>query len=364
MGIATQDSELKQCFKGKPEHIINFFTFIAEEVREYMAELGFRTMNEMIGRVDKIEVEQAVEHFKAKGLDLSNILFKPDMPKRIKPYCVTAQDHGINKAMDHHLIQVAKPALESGKTVRGSFEIKNVDRTVGAMLSGEIAKAYGEAGLPEDTIVYNFKGSAGQSFGAFGASGLTLVLEGDANDYVGKGLSGAKVIVKAPKKSTFKAEENSIAGNTILYGACDGELYVNGIVGERFAVRNSGAVAVVEGVGDHCCEYMTGGTVVVIGDTGRNFGAGMSGGTAYVFDEYTSITDKCNEEMLEIETLKDKEDEETVYNLIKKHYENTNSKKAESIIENWDEYKVKFKKIIPTAYKAILQKNKKTSRVS
>ncbi len=364
MGIATQDSDLKQCFKGKPEHIINFFTFIAEEVREYMAQLGFRTMNEMIGRVDKIEVQEAVDHWKANGLDLSNILFKPDMPKRIKPYCVTAQDHGIETAMDHHLIQVASPALDSGKLVRGSFEIKNVDRTVGAMLSGKIAKAYGEAGLPEDTIVFNFKGSAGQSFGAFGASGLTLVLEGDANDYVGKGLSGAKIILKVLEKSSFKAEENSIAGNTILYGACDGQLYVNGSVGERFAVRNSGATAVVEGVGDHCCEYMTGGTVLVIGKTGRNFGAGMSGGIAFVLDEDSCITDKCTEEMLEIEDLQDKEDEDTVLKLIEQHYENTNSEKAKNILENWDEYKTKFRRIIPSAYKAILYKNKKSIKVS
>lgn len=364
MGIATQDPDLRTCFKGKPEYIINFFTFIAQEVREYMAQLGFRTMNEMIGRIDKIEVEEAVDHWKANGLDLSNILFKPDMPKRIKPYCVIAQDHGIDKALDHHLIQIAKPALESKNHVRGSFEIKNIDRTVGAMLSGEIAKAYGENGLPEDTIVFNFKGSAGQSFGAFGAKGLTLILEGDANDYVGKGLSGAKLIVKLPKESKLKADENSIAGNTILYGACDGELYVNGIVGERFAVRNSGAVAVVEGVGDHCCEYMTGGTVVVIGNTGRNFGAGMSGGIAFVYDEAADIEAKCTEEMLEIFDLDDIEDEELVYKLISNHLNYTGSERAKAILGNWEENKSKFKKIIPTAYKAILDKNKKMEKIS
>ncbi|MCY6371372.1 glutamate synthase large subunit [Clostridium ganghwense] len=363
MGIATQDPELRKCFKGKPEYLINFFTFIAQEVREYMAQFGFRTMNEMIGRVDKIEAEKALSHFKASGLDLSNILYKPDMPKRIKPYCVIAQDHGIDEAMDHHLIQIAAPALESKKQVRGSFEIKNIDRTVGTMLSGEIAKAYGEKGLEDDTIVFDFKGSAGQSFGAFGAKGLTLVLEGDANDYIGKGLSGAKIIVKTPKESSFKAEENFIAGNTILYGATSGQLYVNGMVGERFAVRNSGAEAVVEGVGDHCCEYMTGGTVVVIGKTGRNFGAGMSGGIAYILDEANDFDSKCTEAMLEIEELSSK-DEDTVYNLINDHYKYTDSAKAKDILANWDTYKNKFKKIISTAYKAILEKTNKSEKVS
>lgn len=364
MGIATQDPELRKCFKGKPEYLINFFTFIAQEVREYMAELGFRTMNEMIGRVDKIEAEKAINHFKAKGLDLSNILYRPDMPKRIKPYCVLTQDHGIDEAMDHHLIQVAAPALESGKEVRGSFEIKNINRTVGSMLSGKIAKEYGENGLKEDTIVFDFIGSAGQSFGAFGARGLTLILEGDANDYVGKGLSGAKIIVKTPKESSFKAQENFIAGNTILYGATSGQLYVNGMVGERFAVRNSGAEAIVEGVGDHCCEYMTGGVVVVIGKIGRNFGAGMSGGIAYVLDEECSFEGKCTETMLEIENISSKKDEEVVYKFIQNHYKYTDSAKAKDILDNWDVYKGKFKKIIPTAYKAILEKKNKNEKVS
>ncbi|MCY6957499.1 glutamate synthase large subunit [Clostridium brassicae] len=356
MGIATQDPELRKCFKGKPEYLINFFTFIAEEVREYMAQLGFRTMNEMIGQVDKIEVKKAVDHFKAKGLDLSNILYRPDMPKRIKPYCVVAQNHGIDESMDHHLIEVAQSALESKKKVIGSFEIKNTDRTVGTMLSGKIAKEYGEKGLEEDTIIFDFKGSAGQSFGAFGARGLTLVLEGDANDYVGKGLSGAKIIIKVPKEASFKAEENFIAGNTILYGATSGQLYINGMVGERFAVRNSGAKAVVEGVGDHCCEYMTGGIVVVIGKTGRNFGAGMSGGIAYIFDQDNNFQDKCTEKMLEIQELNSKEDENIVYRLVNNHYKYTDSKKAKEILDNWDSYKTKFKKIIPIAYKAILEK--------
>ncbi|MFD3155995.1 glutamate synthase large subunit [Haloimpatiens sp. FM7330] len=363
MGIATQDEELRKCFKGKPEYLINFFTFIAQEVRENMAKLGFRTVNEMIGKVDKLKVKDAVEHWKAQGIDFSNILYKPDMPKRIKPYCVLEQDHGIDKAMDHNLIQIAKPALEDKKSVKGSFEIKNTDRTVGTMLSGKIIKNHGENGLKEDTIVFKFIGSAGQSFGAFGAKGLTLILEGEANDYVGKGLSGGKIIIKAPYNRAFKAEENFIAGNTILYGATKGEVYINGIVGERFGVRNSGVNAVVEGVGDHCCEYMTGGRIVVLGNVGRNFGAGMSGGIAYIFDEQDDFYEKCGEETLEALVLNNSDDEEEVYNLISKHYEYTNSEKAKRILDNWNKYKSKFKKVVSSAYKEILEKNTKKSNV-
>ncbi|QCX34579.1 glutamate synthase large subunit [Caloramator sp. E03] len=356
MGIATQDPELRKNFKGKVEHIINFFTFIAWEVRELMAQLGFRTMNEMIGRVDRIEINDKIDHWKAKMLDLSPILYKPDMPKRIKSYCVIAQDHGLEKSLDYKLIQIARKALDEGIKVKGSFEIRNVHRAVGAMLSGEIARKYGDEGLPEDTIVFNFKGSAGQSFGAFGAKGLTLILEGDANDYVGKGLSGGKVILKAPCGATFKQDENFIAGNTILYGATSGKLFINGLVGERFAVRNSGAEAVVEGAGDHCCEYMTGGVVAVLGRVGRNFAAGMSGGIAYVLDEDDTLMKKCNMEMVEIEDVTDKRDIEKLYNLIKEHIECTNSKKAIKIINEWDKYVVKFKRVIPTVYKSILEK--------
>lgn len=363
MGCATQDPELRKNFKGKPEYLINFFTFIAAEVREYMAKLGFRTMNEMIGRIDKIHVNKSIDHWKAKGLDLSSILYKPDMPKRIKPYCVKRQEHGVDKAMDHILINMSHPALNHNKNVKGSFEIKNVNRSVGAMLSGKIAKKFGEDGLKEDTIVFNLKGSAGQSFGAFGINGLTLILEGDANDYVGKCLSGAKLVIKTPENAGFKAESNFIAGNTILYGASSGKLFINGKVGERFAVRNSGAEAVVEGVGDHCCEYMTGGRVVIIGDTGRNFGAGMSGGTAYVLCEDKNFENKCNMEMLEIDKL-DKEDENLILTLLEEHYRYTDSNKAKEILDNFSEYKNKFKKVIPTAYKLILQKRKIKEKVS
>lgn len=355
MGIATQDPELRKRFKGKPEYIINFLTFIAQEVREYMAQLGFRSINEMIGRVDKLDTKDAVTHWKAKKLDFSNILYKPDMPKRIKPYCTVAQDHGLDKCMDYKLIEIAKEALNDKKSVVGNFEIKNVDRAVGAMLSGKIAKLYGEAGLEEDTIKYYFTGSAGQSFGAFGMKGLTLALEGDANDYVGKGLSGGKIIIKTPKAATYKQDENVIAGNTIMYGATSGKVFINGLVGERFAVRNSGAYAVVEGVGDHGCEYMTGGAVVVIGKTGRNFAAGMSGGLAFVLDEKGDFTSKCTNEIIEITPVDNAEDEKMLYNLIKEHYDYTESVKAKDIIDNWDEYKPKFKRVIPTAYKLILE---------
>lgn len=354
MGIATQDPELRKNFRGKPEHLINFFTYLAMEVREIMAELGFRTINEMVGRVDKLEVNKEINHWKAKALDLSAILYRPDMPTRIKPYCVMPQDHGLHKSMDYKLIQISKLALEDKLEVTGSFEIKNTDRAVGAMLSGEIAKRYGHEGLEDDTITFNFNGSAGQSFGAFGAKGLTLILEGEANDYVGKGLSGAKLVLKTPESATYDQDSNYIAGNTILYGATSGSIFVNGFVGERFAVRNSGAEAVVEGVGDHCCEYMTGGKVVVIGRTGKNFAAGMSGGVAYVLDEEENFAGRCNMEFVEIEKLQEEEDISDVFNMISEHYRLTNSKKAKKILDNWEEYIGKFKRVIPTAYKEIL----------
>lgn len=320
-----------------------------------MAELGFKTMNEMIGRVDMLETKEAVDHWKAKELDLSSILYKPYMPKKIKSYCTIPQNHGLDDALDYKIIQMAEGAINDKTKVSATMEIKNVNRAVGSMLSGIIAKKYGSRGLPEDTIVLNFKGSAGQSFGAFGVNGLTLVLEGDANDYVAKGLSGGKIIIRTPKNCTFAAEKNVIAGNTILYGATSGKAFINGGVGERFAVRNSGAEAVVEGVGDHCCEYMTGGTVVIIGRTGKNFAAGMSGGVAYVLDEDDSFYDRCNLQMVEVENISDKRDMDVVYRLVREHYKYTDSLKAENILDEWDAYKNKFKKIIPGAYKSILQ---------
>lgn len=348
VGIATQDSKLRARFNGKPEDLINYLTFIAQEAREIMAELGVRTMDELIGRVDLLEVKE-LKKDKLKNLDLSAILYKPALPSRIIGRHVIPQEHKINAVLDNELIKISNDALKKGIKVSGSFKVKNTFRAVGTMLSGEIAKIYGDKGLPEDTITLNFKGSAGQSFGAFAAKGLKMVLEGEANDYLGKGLSGGKIIIIPSKGSSFTPHENTIAGNTLLYGATSGEVYIQGMAGERFCVRNSGATAVVEGIGDHGCEYMTGGTVAILGEVGRNFGAGMSGGIAYVLDEKGNFNDKCNKQIIEIKPLKN-EDAEAVKKLLKAHYEYTESSRAKDILDNWDLYKKKFLKVCSPAY--------------
>ncbi len=363
VGVATQDPELRKKFTGKPEHLIKYFFFVAEEVRELMASLGFRTIDEMIGRVDMLEVNDAIRHWKTKGVDLSAILYKPNLPQRIVGHKVIEQDHNIDKALDHKLIATAKDALLNGTPVQADFTIKNVNRTVGTMLSGEIAKRYGDVGLLEDTITYTFKGSAGQSFGAFGARGFTMILQGDANDYVGKGLSGGKIIIRPDQAATFEASENIIVGNTLLYGATSGEIYINGRAGERFSVRNSGATAVVEGIGDHGCEYMTGGRVLILGSTGRNFAAGMSGGIAYVYDEKGAFESCLNREFVELEKLIDTDDEAFVKDLINKHIGYTKSKKAEHILENWSDKSKHFYRIISSAYKVILESQKKENKI-
>src|ERR1700687_3185667 len=293
VGIATQDPVLRKQFQGQPEHVINFFFFIAEQLRQYMAELGFRTVDEMVGRVDMLEVEPAADHWKARGLEFSAILYNPPVPSRVARRCIHSQDHGLDHALDHQIVEQSLDALLSLRNVEINLPVRNVHRSVGTILSGEIARRYGSAGLPDDTIRIHLTGSAGQSLGAFLAKGVTLTLEGDANDYVGKGLSGGKVIVYPPRSSTFAAEENIIIGNVALYGATSGEAFFNGVAGERFAVRNSGSTAVVEGVGDHGCEYMTNGLVVVLGACGRNFAAGMSGGLGYVFDDRAEFTEEC-----------------------------------------------------------------------
>jgi glutamate synthase domain-containing protein 3 len=355
VGIATQDPILRARFTGQPEHVINFFFFIAEQIREHMAKLGFRTVDEMVGRVDKIEASLADAHWKAKGIDLSSILYAPTVPSRVARRKIQAQDHGLDQALDHALISKAAPALESKTPVTGSFAIRNVHRTVGGMLGGEIARRHGSAGLPDGTIHFKFEGSAGQSFGAFVPSGVTLELEGDSNDYVGKGLSGGKLIVYPPRTSTFLPEENMLVGNVVLYGATSGEAYFNGMAGERFAVRNSGATAVVESVGDHGCEYMTKGLVVVLGRAGRNFAAGMTGGIAYVLDEsgeFSSVL--CNRAGVDLEPLEDPVDLRTVQNLIEKHVEATASPRGQWILENWGEMIPKFVKIFPHEYKRVL----------
>ena len=357
MGVATQNPELRKKFKGKVEHVINYFTFVATEVREIMAELGFRTMDEMIGRVDKLEINKLLKNEKTKDLDFSSILYRPNLPQRIVGRKIINQDHGIDTAYDLKLIEFAKPSLENKTKVTGDFKIKNINRTVGTMLSGEIAKRYGAEGLPDDTITLNLTGSTGQSFMAFGMKGITINLTGDCNDYVGKGLSGAKIKVKLPKECTIKSDENIIVGNTVLYGATSGEFYANGKAGERFAVRNSGATAVVEGVGDHGCEYMTGGTVVILGDIGRNFAAGMSGGKVFVYDPDKQLKGKLNHGIVnsaDIEKLIDTEDEAILRNLIEKHFEYTESKKSKMILDNWDKEKFNIVRVIPKMYKKLI----------
>src|SRR5579871_2761060 len=355
VGIATQDPALRKQFQGQPEHVINFFFFIAEQVRQHMAGMGFRTVDEMVGRVDMLDAEAAVDHWKARGLDYSAILYSPPVPSRVSRRCIHSQDHGLEQALDHQILEASRSALENLTAVELSLPIRNVHRTVGSMLSGEIARRYGSDGMPDDTIRIQLTGSAGQSLGAFLAKGITLKLEGDANDYVGKGLSGGRIIVYAPRGSGFAPEENIIIGNVALYGATSGEAFFNGIAGERFAVRNSGATAVVEGVGDHGCEYMTRGLVVVLGSCGRNFAAGMSGGVAYVYDEHGEFADsRCNLDSVDLEPLEEAADLQTVRDLVTRHYELTGSRRAHWILENWAEAVPRFTKVFPHEFKRVL----------
>ena len=354
VGIATQDPELRKRFTGRPEFVVNFFRFIAEEVRHYMAELGFRTMDEMIGRVDRLDFRAAVDHWKARGLDYSSILYSPPMPATVARRCVVAQDHGLERALDKTLIERCGEALRHGKPVEFSLPIRNVNRTVGTMLGYELTSRHGGAGLPDHTIKIHFTGSAGQSFGAFVPRGITLTLEGDANDYWGKGVSGGILSVFPPRQATFVPEENIVIGNVALYGATGGEAYVRGVAGERFAVRNSGAHAVVEGVGDHGCEYMTGGRVVVLGRTGRNFAAGMSGGIAYVLDVAGDFARRCNQGMVDLEPLDQAADITLVRGLIERHIEATRSGYARRILADWVAVQPKFVKVMPRDYKRVL----------
>jgi glutamate synthase domain-containing protein 2/glutamate synthase domain-containing protein 1/glutamate synthase domain-containing protein 3 len=355
VGVATQDPELRKKFTGKPEFVENYFKFVAQDVRELMAELGFRTMDEMVGRVDRLETKPAVDHWKAKGIDLSNVLYQPDLPEGAVRHAVRAQEHGLERALDVQIIASVKQAIEAQQPVELHLPIRNVNRTVGTRLGYEITRRHGGKGLPDDTVRLHFTGSAGQSFGAFVPRGVTMMLEGDSNDYWGKGLSGGKLAVFPPRQSTFAPEENVIIGNVSLYGATSGEAYVRGIAGERFAVRNSGAAAVVEGVGDHGCEYMTGGRVVVLGRTGRNFAAGMSGGIAYVLDVNENFKTRCNRDMVELERLDDLEDIETVHGMLRRHLRYTRSTVAAALLANWEMTRTQFVKIIPRDYKRVLQ---------
>ena len=354
VGIATQDPELRKRFVGEPEHVINYFFFVAEELRQIMADMGFRTINEMVGRMDRLDTRQAIRHWKAKGLDFSRLLKMPDVPDDVATYCCEEQDHGLDKALDNTLIELCRDAIESGVPIELEMPISNANRTVGTTLSYEIAVRYGEDALPEDTITVRFEGSAGQSFAAFLAKGVTFHVEGDANDYFCKGLSGGRVTIRPPEKSTFVAEENILIGNVAVYGATGGQAFIRGLAGERFAVRNSGAEAVVEGVGDHGCEYMTRGRVVVLGPTGRNFAAGMSGGEAFVLDERGEFTDLCNTEMVFLEDLEDPADIAAVRRLIEDHLAYTGSANARRVLDNWDEMLPKFVKVMPIDYKRAL----------
>ncbi len=353
VGVATQDPELRKKFTGKPEFVVNFFRFIAEEVREYMAQLGFRTMDEMIGRVDRLNAREAVDHWKARGLDFSKVLYDPPLPDTSPRRKVVAQNHGLDTALDNELIARAQDALQKKTPVAFELPIRNVNRTVGTMLGSEVTRRWGSQGLPDDTIRITFHGSAGQSFGAFVPRGMSLTLEGDANDYVGKGLSGGRVVAYPPQGSTFVPTDNIIVGNVALYGATSGEAYFRGMAGERFAVRNSGALAVVEGVGDHGCEYMTGGRVVIIGRTGRNFAAGMSGGVAYVLNEDGQFARRCNTDMVDLETL-DEADERLVKELLERHVKYTASRVAGDLLLEWAKERSRFVKIMPRDYKRAL----------
>ncbi|MEZ5542295.1 MAG: glutamate synthase large subunit [Pseudomonadota bacterium] len=392
VGVATQDPELRRRFTGKPEHVVNYFFFIAEEIRGLMAKLGYRKFDDMIGQSQHINMRRAINHWKARGLDYSRILHKPAAAPGVAVYHCATQDHGLDKALDNRLIELARPALEQQQPVQIELPVRNTNRTVGAMLSGEVAKRYGHAGLPEDTISITLRGIAGQSFGAFVARGVSITLIGEGNDYVGKGLSGGRLVVYPPAEAPIVAEENIIVGNTVLYGAISGECYLRGVAGERFAVRNSGAIAVVEGVGDHGCEYMTGGIVVVLGESGRNFAAGMSGGVAYVLDESGDFEQRCNLAMVELEPIPAEDaaletidhqggdleshglvefdrdmtryDAQRLNRLIQRHVHYTDSERGRRILEHWNDYLPKFIKVMPVDYRRALQEMQATQQTA
>jgi glutamate synthase domain-containing protein 3 len=354
VGVATQDAILQKRFRGKPEYIVNYFNFIVRELREIMAELGLRTVDDMIGRTDLLKLNREIVPDKAKGVDYSRIIFLPDLPEHVGRYCKTKQNNALENVLDQKLIKIWKACIENNEQVKISLAINNTDRAVGAMLSGEVCRRCGEGVLLEDALSFKFKGIAGQSFGAFLAKGITFELEGLANDYVGKGISGGKIIIYPDREANYKADENIIIGNTSFYGAISGEAYISGVAGERFCVRNSGVYAVVEGLGDHGCEYMTGGRVIVLGKTGRNFAAGMSGGIAYVYDETATFYKNCNLDMVELEKVKD-QDRDTIYHLLSSHYKHTKSIKAKMILDNLHDQLKKFVRVIPTEYKGILE---------
>ncbi|MBC8379501.1 MAG: glutamate synthase subunit alpha, partial [Planctomycetes bacterium] len=355
-GIATQDPELRKRFAGKPEYIERYFYFIAEEIRGFMAQLGFAKFNDMVGAVDRLQMQDAIDHYKAKGLDYSMIFHQPKVEKPSELYNSTKQAYPLEKHLDWDIIEKAKAAFEKKQKVTIELPIKNTDRTIGTILSNRLVQKFGPDGLEDDTLTINFSGSAGQSFGAFLTKGVTLKLVGDSNDYLGKGLSGGRIIVETPLGSPFLAHENIIVGNTLLYGATRGEVFINGMAGERFCVRNSGATAVVEGVGDHGCEYMRGGLVVVLGQTGCNFAAGMSGGIAYVLDELQLFDTLCNLDMVDLESVWKQEDKDLLYGLIQKHEKLTRSSRARRILDAWPDMVGRFVKVIPIDYRKALER--------
>jgi glutamate synthase (NADPH/NADH) large chain len=360
VGIATQNPDLRKRFTAKPEHIINFFTFLAEDLRKYMAQLGFRTVEEMVGKVELLKTKKGISHWKYKSLDLSPILFKEPVDESVGQFKQVEQDHGLKGILDWKLLSHIGKGLDLGKGSATTFAVRNTDRAVGTLLSNEISKRYGLEGLPEDTYNFRFIGSAGQSFGAFSVQGLSFTLEGESNDYFGKGLSGAKLIVVPDRDAPFEAGENIIIGNVAFYGATSGKAFINGLAGERFAVRNSGVHAVVEGIGDHGCEYMTGGRIIVLGKTGKNFAAGMSGGIAYVFNDWGDFENQYNPELVDLDPLEE-EDFENVRTLLREHFLYTSSKKALEVLNDWEQQKHTFIKVIPRDYKAILERKTKAA---
>ena len=365
VGIATQDPQLRTKFAGAPEHVVNYFFMVAKELRGIMAKLGFRTVNEMIGRADALQADDAVAHWKAKGLDFSSILAKAPEPENcLGVYRIHDQDHGLAHALDNKLIELAEPAIERGEKVRRELPIVNVNRVVGGMLSNHIVNHVGPGMLPDGAIHFKFNGSAGQSFGAWLAKGVTLEVEGDANDYVGKGLSGGRLVIYPPKTSPFDAEQQILIGNVVLYGATSGECFFRGVAAERFCVRNSGAHAVVEGVGDHGCEYMTGGRVVILGATGRNFAAGMSGGIAYVLDEDGTFEQRCNPGLVDLEPLAAADDVSEARTLIRKHLRYTGSTVASGVLDNWQKTQSRFVKVMPRDYRRVLEERKAAKRAA
>ena len=363
VGIATQNPELRKKFKGKPEHVVNFMYFVAQELREIMAKLGFRTVDEMVGKVEKLDRNNAIQHYKSRGIDLTPILHKVEVSDDVPLLNTSTQDHQLEKALDFEIINRAHPALFRKEPTVLDLTINNENRAVGAILSNEISKIYGAQGLPENTLKINFTGSAGQSFGAFATKGLTLNVIGNTNDYLGKGLSGAKLTIRVPDESTIVPEENIIIGNVALYGATSGEAYINGKAGERFCVRNSGAKAVVEGIGDHGCEYMTGGVAVILGEVGRNFGAGMSGGIAYAYDPYKTFKKRCNKEGLNLDPLSQNSEVEELKQLIENHYNATLSPLAQRILEQWETAQKQFVRVFPEEYKQALIRLEKENLV-